>query len=466
MGEAECLKMKFWGAAREVTGSKTELTYQGRRYLVDCGLFQGERRLREQNWADLPHAAGIEAVVLTHAHIDHCGYLPRLVKQGFRGRVYCTDATAALVGVMLRDAAHLQEEDAAYANESGHSSHRPALPLFTLEDAERAIRLLTPLQRGAWTELCPGLSFRLIRSGHLLGSSFAQFSFRAGENNRLLTFSGDLGSERSLVIKGPDTVEESDYLVLEGTYGDKAHRPEGVENKLAELIKRVHSRKGTLLIPAFAVGRTQELLHMINTLESAGKIPSVPIYIDSPMALKATELYTRYEDDLRPVIDGRQLISSMDESRFIPVLTPQQSKALMAKRGPMIIISAAGMLTGGRVLHHLRARLPHRSNAVAFVGFQARGTKGRLLLHGIDRINIHHEAVPVEAEIVSLDGLSAHADSRELVAWTSRFRRPPGKIFLNHGEPEALQSLAYRLRGELGLLDVVIPHPGEEYELV
>lgn len=459
------MKLKFIGAAQEVTGSKTQITYRDKTFLVDCGLFQGPRELREQNWQDIPKASSFEAVFLTHAHIDHCGYLPRLVNQGFNGPIICTAATAALVRVLLTDSAHLQEEDAQYANEKGYSNHRPARPLYTIEDVGRTLRLIETVERDQWIEISPGLSYRLLRSGHLIGSSFIQFSFSTGENSKIITFSGDLGSDRSHIIKGPVQVQETDYLVMEGTYGDKVHKVEGQEQALAQIIHQVHSRKGVLLIPAFAVGRTQELLFMLAKLEDEKKIPHLPVFVDSPMALKATEIYTKYKDDLKWNLVGDKLITSMDGTRFKGVESPAQSRALMHQSGAMIIISAAGMLTGGRILHHLKARLPHRANALLFVGFQAQGTKGRLLQNGIDKINIHHEEIKVEATIESLGGFSAHADSAEIVEWVKGFTKKPIQVFLNHGEKEPLRALKYRLQGEVGLMNIAIPFAGEEFTL-
>jgi metallo-beta-lactamase family protein len=459
------MRLQFLGAAQQVTGSKTRVTYRDRTYLVDCGLFQGERRLREQNWADLPHAGGYAGVFLTHAHIDHCGYLPRLVKQGFHGPIYCTAGTAALVRVLLADAAHLQEEDAEDANRNHYSRHVPALPLFTMEDVERTVRLLRVVPRDQWLDIGPDLTCRFLRSGHLLGSSFVQLSFLSGEQSRVVTFSGDLGSERSHIIKGPVRITETDYLVMEGTYGDRVHHAEGQEVALARTILSVYARRGVLLIPAFAVGRTQEILYLINKLEDEGVIPHIPLFLDSPMAVKATEIYRQGADDLLPVVDEGRLVSSMDGSRFKATPTPEESRRLQGRDGPMIIVSAAGMLTGGRILHHLKTRLPHRANGVLFIGYQAPGTKGRLLQNGIDQLRIHHEAIDVNAEVFSIEGFSAHADAREILDWMRALVRPPRRLFLNHGEPEALKALRYRVLHELGWEGVEVPGPGEEFVL-
>lgn len=462
MGDLVNLKLQFLGAAKEVTGSKTLVSYRDSKILIDCGLYQGDKELRNLNWENLSHANTIDAVILTHAHIDHTGYLPRLYQQGFRGKIFCTKPTAALVKILLLDAAHLEEEDAEYVNRKGYSSHRPALPLFTTEEVEKVLKQLQPVEREQWVELSRGLSFKLLRSGHLLGSSFIQLSFDNGETHKVITFSGDLGSDRSEILKGPVTIPESNYLVLEGTYGDRTHKVESIEKNILRVIKHIFERKGALIIPAFAVGRTQELLHILNKLEEEKKIPRIPLYIDSPMALKATEIYKYFEEDLKLVSEGSKLITSMDESRFKAVTTIDESKRLSKMDGPVIIISAAGMLTGGRVLHHLKARLPHKANAVLFVGFQAHGTKGRLLLNGMDRIQIHREEVMVNAEIRSVEGLSAHADSKEIMNWLSGFSKLPERIFLNHGERDSLNALKFRIQNELKIEDVQIPYLGEE----
>jgi metallo-beta-lactamase family protein len=458
------LKLKFLGAAQEVTGSKTLVSYMNQRYLVDCGLFQGDKELRNYNWAEFNGAQQLSGVILTHAHLDHTGYLPKLARDGFRERIYCTEATAALVRVLLADAAKLEEEDANFANKKGYSHHRPALPLFTMEDVEVIYKLLTPVKRDEWIQLGRGLSFRFLRSGHLLGSSLVQLSFNNGNENKTVTFTGDLGSERSHVIKGPVFLQDTDYLVLEGTYGDRVHKHDKLEENFAKIIHRIHDRAGALVIPSFAVGRTQEVLYMINKLEREKKIPKVPLYIDSPMALEATEIYTKFPDELKLVQKGDTLATSMDHNRFIAVNSVDKSMALNRTHGPMIIISASGMLTGGRVMHHLKNRLPHARNAVLFIGYQAEGTKGRLLQNGIDSIRIHHEEVKVEAEIFSLEGMSAHADVKEIIDWLKHMKRIPAITFLNHGEKVPLSAMAYRLRTELGY-ETRIPRQGDEFTL-
>lgn len=459
------LRLKFLGAAREVTGSKSQIAYKNKMFLVDCGTYQGAKELRDLNREDIPHASAYDGVILTHAHIDHSGYLPRLVKNGFRGPIFCTAPTAALVKILLADSAHLEEEDAEYANRTKHSHHTPAVPLFTMEDVEKTVKLIRVVKRDEWIELSQGLSVRLLRSGHLLGSSFVQVSFDTGNGNKILTFSGDLGADRSPIIKGPVTVGETDYLVLEGTYGDKVHQSHNIEKKLAEVIHHIHARRGVLVIPAFAVGRTQDVLYYIHKLTEEKLIPETPVFVDSPMALKATEIYRHFTDELKLVEGGNKLETSLEDPHFRAVETPEASRRLNQMPGPMIVISAAGMLTGGRILHHLKNRLPHKANAVLFVGYQAGGTKGRLLQNGIDRLRIHHEEVEVNAEIVTVDGMSAHADSKEILQWVKGFRKLPQKVFLNHGENEPLKALKYRLQNEIGLTDISIPYLGEEFVL-
>ncbi|MBL7664521.1 MAG: MBL fold metallo-hydrolase [Bacteriovoracaceae bacterium] len=459
------LRLKFLGAAREVTGSKTQVNYKNLSFLVDCGTYQGPKELRQLNREELPHADRYDGVILTHAHIDHSGYLPKIVQNGFRGPIYCTAATAALTKILLIDAAHIEEEDAAYANRKGHSSHHPAIPLFTLEDVEQTIKLFKIIKRDEWMELGAGLSVKLLRSGHILGSSFVQFSFDTGNGQKILTFSGDLGSDRSPIIKGPVNILESDYLVLEATYGDKVHHAEKLEKQLTDVIHKVMSREGVLVIPAFAVGRTQEILYYIHKLLKNKQIPPLPVFVDSPMALKATEIYRNYKEELKIVEGEEGFETSLEDPEFHAVSTPEASRALNLKSGPMIIISAAGMLSGGRILHHLKQRLPDKKNILLFAGFQASGTKGRLLQNGIDRIRIHHENIEVKAEVETLEGISAHADSKETVVWLSHFQRLPRHIFLNHGENQALKALKYRLQNELAITNVDIPYLGEEFVL-
>lgn len=465
MGATETLRLRFLGAVGTVTGSKTEISYRGKKYLIDCGLFQGPKAMRERNWQFFAEAEQYAAVILTHAHIDHSGYLPKLVREGFSGPIYCSRATADLCRIMLRDAAHLMEEDARYADRTRHSRHFPARPLFDQNDAEKAIGQLRPSTDDAWHALQEGLSFRMLRSGHILGSRFVQVSFARAQGSEILTFSGDIGNGRSQVLKGPVPILETDELVLETTYGDRLQSRKDPADELAGLIHRVVQRRGVVVIPAFSVGRTQELLYLIRKLESDHKIPEVAVYLDSPMALSATDLYLKYGEELLLTERDGFLETPFSPRDYIAVESPDESMMLCMKEGPFVVLSAAGMLTGGRILHHLKARLPDPRNAVVFVGYQAEGTKGRLLQQGIGDLRIHHTPVNVEAEIITLNSLSAHADYWDVMQWLSHFKKAPRRIFLNHGEPSSTDCMRYRLQHELTQTEVIIPQMGEAYHL-
>lgn len=457
------LKLKFLGAAMTVTGSRTLLEYNHSSYLVDCGLFQGPKEIRARNWEPHPETRNIKAVILTHAHIDHSGYIPKLVKDGFRGPIYCSAATADLCKILLPDSGYLQEEDARFANMKRYSEHSPALPLYTEQDAYAALPYFSPQELDKWIPLEKGLSFRLIRAGHILGATYAQFSYSNEHGSKILTFSGDLGNGASYLLKDPVQLTETDDLVLEATYGDRSQKRGHEMNQLRDIINKVLGRKGTLVIPAFAVGRTQELLYMIHKLESSGQIEKHKVYLDSPMAQDATELYKKYEEDLRPELTAHGSIPPLRSANFIPVSSADESMLLCMNDDPKIVISAAGMLTGGRIMHHLKAKLPGEKNGVLFVGYQVEGTKGYLLKNGLMSIRIHHEEVSVDAEIFSIDSLSAHADSDDLVNWVRGFSQKPSRVFLNHGEKNALEALQYRLRHELHLKNVTIAQPDTEY---
>jgi len=458
------LSIEFLGAAKTVTGSRTRITYGGKNFLVDCGLFQGPSKIRQKNWQEFSEPENLSALILTHAHIDHTGYIPKIVKEGFSAPIYCSAATAELCRIMLLDSAHLQEEDAYFINKRGKSKHKPALPLYTERDAQKALEYFKPVKKKEWIELTPGLSFRLIRSGHILGSTFVQLSYEVGNGVRLLTFSGDLGNDRQRVIKGPEQILETDYLVLESTYGDRIHPKEDVKSELADIINKTYDRGGVVVIPAFAVGRTQELLYIIRVLEEEGKIPQVPVYVDSPMANDSTDIYLKFPDELRLHVENGKMERPLCSHCFKEVRSADDSMMLCMKDGPFIDISAAGMLTGGRILHHLKARLPDPRNSLVFVGYQAEETKGRLLQKGLPKIRIHKEVVDVEAKIYTISSLSAHADSQQIIDWVESIEKKPRKIFLNHGELPALNSLKYRLQTELDL-QVQIAEEGVKYVL-
>ncbi len=458
------MKLQFLGAAQTVTGSRTLLNFRGKKYLVDCGLFQGPKEKRLLNWMPFEMAASIDAVILTHAHIDHSGYLPKLVKEGFKGPIYCSKGTADLCQILLMDSAYLQEEDARFANRTKHSHHDPALPLYTTQDAERALKHFQPVERDTWIHLSDGLSFILKRSGHIIGSSFIQFNYQVENGSRLITFSGDIGNGRSEILKGPVAIQETDYLVLESTYGNRIQDRQDPCIMIGEVINQIAKQSGVLVIPAFSVGRTQEILYFIRKLENAGKIPKLPVYVDSPMANHATDIFINHPEDHELVFHNGQLEPPICSSCYEAVKTPDESMVLCMKSGPMIILSAAGMLTGGRILHHLKHRLPDKKNIVLFVGFQAEGTKGRLLQEGLLEIRIHHQVIPVEAQIVSMESLSAHADADDIIVWLKRFGKKPTKIFINHGELPASQALKERIQNELGI-ECHIPETNETLDL-
>jgi metallo-beta-lactamase family protein len=445
------------GAARTVTGSKHMLDVGGQRVLTDCGLFQGLKELRERNWQPLPvRATDIRAVILTHAHLDHSGYLPRLVGQGFRGRIFCTPATAELTRIVLADAAKLQEEDAERANRKGYTRHRPALPLFTVEDADRAMTLLQPVGYERPVTVIPGLTAEFINAGHLLGSAYARV--RVEQPAKTILFGGDLGRYSRPVLPDPSPISEADVLLVESTYGDKVHPDDDNGLELARIIKDTVDRNGKLIIPAFALGRVEELLYWIRSLEERGQIPQLPVYVDSPMASAVLQLYQKRADELDAEIkrtnDGHLLRASRDVCMFCTarlkvVTTIDESRRVQESHEPSIVISSSGMATGGRVLHHLRRGLPDARNTVMFAGYQAAGTRGRALKDGAKITRIHGEDVPVRARIESMDSMSAHADSNEIMRWLGNFTRPPALTCLVHGEPGPMDVLKARIEREL-----------------
>ncbi|HOC17665.1 MAG TPA: MBL fold metallo-hydrolase [Vicinamibacterales bacterium] len=442
--------LTFLGAAQTVTGSKYLLEVNASRVLVDCGLFQGLKELRERNWAPLPVAAeSIDSVILTHAHVDHSGYLPRLVREGFRGRVFCTPGTADLCRIVLPDSGRLAEEDAREANRHGYSKHSPALPLFTEEDAVRALTHLQPVGFDRPLPAAPGVTVTFTNSGHLLGSAFANLELDV-DGGRHVVFSGDVGRYNRPVLPDPSPLESADVLLVESTYGDRAHLPDDDGVKMAEIVVRTIDRGGKVIIPSFAIGRVEEIIWWLKRLEDEGRIPSVPVFVDSPMAVEALRHYARRSDELDPDLHGvRGEFASFVTRRFTTVATPQQSAELVASRIPSIVISSSGMATGGRVLNHLKSALPNPRNTVLFVGFQAAGTRGRRLAGGEREVKIHGQMVPVNASVEQLHSMSAHADGDELIRWLSGVERPPKATFVVHGEPESAETFAGRLRQEL-----------------
>lgn len=457
--------LTFLGAARTVTGSKYLLQADGQNLLVDCGLFQGLKELRERNWAALPiHPASIHTVVLTHAHIDHSGWLPRLVANGFRGRIFCTPGTADLCRLVLPDAGHLQEEDARFANRNRFTKHNPALPLFTEADAHQALGLFEPVKFDRRISVAPGIDIEYMNAGHLLGSAFVRMTRSDGSGGKLL-FGGDLGRYGRPVLPDPRPGVDADMLLVESTYGNRIHPRDDDGEALAAIVQESVAAKGKLIIPAFAIGRVEEVLYWLRRLEEGGKIPKIPVFVDSPMAVSALDYYRSHalelDQDARP---GAGEASAFATNRFQAVSSVQDSKNLTASHGPAIVISASGMATGGRVLHHLAAALPDPRNTVLFVGFQAAATRGRMLVDGVSHVKIHGQMVPVQAKIRKIDGMSAHADAGEILQWLRTFPRPPKMTYLVHGEPVAQQALQARINAELKW-PTMIPEHGQKVDV-
>ncbi len=453
------MKLTFLGATGTVTGSKYLLEDGGRKFLIDCGLFQGLKELRLRNWEKLPvNPIEISAVVLTHAHIDHSGYLPLLVKNGFKGRIYCSSGTADLCDILLPDSGYLHEEDAARANKYGYTRHHPALPLYTQEDAYKALEHIKPVSFGDEHPLSDILSFQLTHAGHIIGAACVTIS----DGMTSLTFSGDLGRLHDPVMEPPAQIQEADYLVLESTYGDRLHDSADPLDQLEGIITRTAARGGTVIIPAFAVGRAQSLMYYIHELKKADRIPNIPVYLDSPMAISATKLLQQYHPEHRL---SKEQCAAVCSSVFY-TKTVEQSKEIYNKNNglPTIIISASGMATGGRILHHLKHFIGDPKNTILLSGFQAAGTRGARLAHGETEIKIHGHLYPVRAEIQKLDTMSAHADYQEILEWLGHFREAPRKTFLTHGEPEAASSLKFKIEEHLGW-NVEIPEYCQEEEL-
>jgi len=467
------IALTFLGAARTVTGSKYLIESAGTRVMVDAGLFQGLKELRQRNWQDLPiPASTIHAIVLTHAHLDHCGYLPRIVAQGFRGRVFCTAGTQDLCRIVLPDSAKLQEEDAEYANRHGFSKHKPALPLYRDVDAARALTQLQPCGYNRPMPIANGIDVEFINAGHLLGSAYV----RMRVDGRTVLFGGDLGRYGRPVLPDPTPVSDADYLLVESTYGDRVHEQDDDGSRLAEIVNRTAERGGKLIIPAFAIGRVEELCYWLKRLEAAGRIPVLPVFVDSPMASAALQRYTERVQELDPELqpETRDDVAPHDAAaphppdvrrrqamqerelcifcteRFHVIASVEESKQLTASRIPSIVISSSGMAEGGRVLHHLKAALPDARNTVLFAGYQGAGTRGRRLVDGEKSVKIHGEWVPVAATIGQLDSMSAHADANEILTWLHGFKAGPKQTFIVHGEPAAQDALGARIAAELG----------------
>jgi metallo-beta-lactamase family protein len=479
----------FLGAAQTVTGSKHLLDTGTSKVLVDAGLFQGPKELRERNWQELPvRAADLDAIVLTHAHLDHVGYLPRLVSQGFRGRVFCTPGTKDLCGIVLPDSGRIQEEDAENANRHGFSRHKPALPLYTEADAFNALALLQPVGYERPVPVTSDVEVEFINAGHLLGSAFARI--RTG--GRTILFGGDLGRFNRPVMPDPTMVTEAEYLLVESTYGNRVHEDDDNGAKLAQTLSEAAARGGKIIVPSFAIGRVEEMIYWLKRLEEEKRIPVLPVFLDSPMAIDALARYSARLNELDPDMQPetrdekaphgpaarndppevrrqharreRQVCGFCTE-RFTTISTAQESKQLTQSRMPAIIISASGMATGGRVLHHLKSALPDSRNTVLFVGYQAAGTRGRRLVDGEKTVKIHGEWIPVHAHVELIDSMSAHADSKEVLHWLGGFTSAPKTTFLVHGEPAAMQAQAASIHEKLQW-KTHMPRHHETFELL
>ena len=456
--------LSFLGACGTVTGSKFLVESGSHRLLVDCGIFQGSSELKQKNWAAPAFdPRGLDGVVLTHGHIDHTGYVPRLAKLGYSGPVYVTPPTAGLLEYLWPDAAHLHEEDARYANRRGFSRHKPALPFFDEKESRAALRLLRPVAFDKRTSVGNGLAFTFRRVGHILGAAFIEVE--AGPTR--IVFSGDVGQRNVPILKDPEKPKAADYLVLESTYGDRLHPGGSPEAELGRVVAETAARRGVLVIPAFAIGRAQDVLYHLRSLQRAGTLPAdLPIYLDSPMAASAVDLYcsTLSEHDLE--------MEKLRNSGLCPIEGPSvhivrdrvESQALNSRRGPLVLVSASGMLSGGRILHHLKHRLPDATTTLLFVGFQAAGSLGRRILDGAREVRIHGESVTVRADVRQVPALSAHADQDGLLEWVDTIAKPPRSVFLVHGEPGPREALAAALRSKYGWT-VALPEEGQSVEL-
>ncbi len=455
------MKIQFLGAAETVTGSRYLLTHGKTKILIDCGLFQGFKNLRLKNWNAFPiPPSEIDAVLLTHAHLDHSGYLPLLIKNGFRGKVFCTSATADLCALLLPDSGHLQEEEARFANKHGFSKHAPALPLYTEKDAELALKSFSAVN---WkqsysvsdSDHTDKMEFSFFPAGHLFGA--ASILVRAGDLS--VAFSGDLGRIKDPIVRSPDFDLGADFLIVESTYGNRNHVDGDPQKELGDVILRTFQRKGTLIIPSFAVGSAQLILHYIHQLKVAGTIPDIPVYLNSPMALKSNDVFCRHSEESKMSFEQAKTICSTAKA----VRSVEESIALNERKDSMIIVAASGMATGGRVLHHLRAFVPNAKNTILFVGFQAGGTRGDGMTRGARDIKIHGKYWPVQAEVAQLDSMSGHADGDEILKWIENLKIQPRRVFVTHGEPAAADEMRRRIADQLKI-DSVVPQYAQIFD--
>lgn len=461
------VQLKFLGGAKTVTGSKYLLKIDDYQILIDCGLFQGMSELRAQNWEDLPiNIDEIDTVILTHAHLDHTGYLPKLCKSGYRKDIFCTEPTSDLIQLLLRDSAKLQEEEAEFARKKGYSKHNPPLPLYTLEDVETVFPLLRPVGFHAEINLTENISFKYHYAGHILGAAFIEINFKGDHQTKKIVFSGDLGRYQDPVLYPPDTIPaNTDIVLVETTYGNKIKKLDHVKEHLASTINNAFNNNGVVLIPAFSVGRTQLILWYLEDLIANHKIKGVPVYMDSPMAISATELYLNHIQHHK--IKTEQFNSPAFKSfeNLLHVVEEHAASVLLNEiKGPAIIISAAGMMNGGRIMHHLYHRLPNKNDCLLIVGFQAKGTRGEQILSGTKTVSIFGQAVPVNCQVSFVEGMSAHADQGELTQWLSGVKNSPKRTFLIHGEIESSLGFQEHIKKELGW-ESIIPNPFESFSL-
>ena len=444
------MKITFLGAAETVTGSKYLLSFDDKKILIDCGLYQGYKELRLRNWNPLPiDPETIDAVILTHAHIDHTGYIPLFIKNGFKGKIYSTEGTKDLCSILLPDSGHLQEEEAYVANKYGYSKHKPAVPLYTRADGEEALQYFNTIPFNEQIHLTNNFSFQFLPAGHIIGSAFIRIQYK----NFSLLFTGDMGRLHDPVMKAPTVIHDIDYLVVESTYGNRLHEPGHPKDSLKTIINETIHRGGTVVIPSFAVGRAQSILHYIYLLKKEGAIPDIPVFLDSPMAINATHILLKHRENLRLTEDECHKLN--DIATYVN--TPEESKALDNNKMPKIIISASGMATGGRVLFHLRAYASDVRNTILFTGYQAMGTRGARIVAGEKEIKIHGQMITVRAEVKDLSNTSAHSDYNETLKWLSFYQKSPKKIFITHGELKAANSLKEKIEKQFGW-SCIVPH--------
>ncbi len=464
--------LSFWGGVGTVTGSKYLIESGSSRVLIDCGLFQGLKELRERNWQEPPFdPKSLSAVLITHAHIDHTGYLPRLVRQGFKGPIYCSRGTSELLNILLPDAGRLQEEDADYRNRNHLTRHTPALPLYTEDDAREALKLLQPEPNtGEMIEVAPGIRAGFNVAGHILGSSLVLVEVEgAGDDKggRRVLFSGDLGHYDQPIIRDPVAPPACDYMLVESTYGDRLHDPEDPKVALARIITETAQRGGVVLIPAFAIGRTQELIYIIRELEDEKRVPVLPVRVDSPMAAAATQVYSRrteeQDEDYASVLARHE--HPLQTHSMVTASSREESKRLNDERGARIIISASGMMTGGRVMHHAQRFLPDPDSTIIFVGYQAAGTVGRRILDGAREVSIFKHMIPVRCQVERIGGFSAHADWAEVLRWLEKMPAAPRRAFTTHGEPIAAQAMAAHIHERYNWR-VDVPQYGDKVDLI